>query len=545
VVLLIMARFHPASPDNDATHGEKEVFKRLRALDDSWFVLHSLHFVWPDGPRHRMGESDFILIHPHRGILVVEVKDAAYRIRGREWYRQPRGGAEQKDRSPFEQAESNRHKITNLLKDAGVRFVPIGHCVVFKAGRPSGNLGPDAPPAITLTLATLDDAASAINGVMTHWGQGTWRMQGDFDRALAVLSPESVIRPSLDYDIDVSMGELHRLTDDQARLTAEQLEVVRSTSQTASSLVLGSAGTGKTFVAFAYARQLAAAKHRVAVVGVPKQLRLLTRRRLVTSGITVGDPIDVLLGLYGLAAVEAAAGDLAWEKAYELATEQGPQLDALIIDEAQSLEADLIDGLRELVVSDGQTVLLADPYQRDSSGMWRPNGTYQPFWLTRNCRNTLPIAKLVARVAGALPPVDGAPGTLPSFQARDASDLGRVARSIATEIGLLGRHQGVALVRTAAAAERIAQLLRQLGVRAVVASRGIREDCFAVCTVDEFRGCEAHSVFYVADAVGAKVDRRTVDYLAISRACANLRVVGYNVEWDAYRYLFAPQEATA
>ena len=82
------------------------------------------------------------------------------------------------------------------------------------------------------------------------------------------------------------------------------------------------------------------------------------------------------------------------------AAEKGDAIvDAVIVDEAQSYDKDLLEALLGLCPTSCQ--MYADPYQRDSTGMWRPPGSPGTFWLTRNCRNALPIAKLVARLGGS------------------------------------------------------------------------------------------------------------------------------------------------
>jgi hypothetical protein len=91
-----------------------------------------------------------------------------------------------------------------------------------------------------------------------------------------------------------------------------------------------------------------------------------------------------------------------WAAFVEAAERADVLVDAVIVDEAQSYDKDLLEALLALCPKSCQ--MYADPFQRDSTGMWRPPGDPRTFWLTRNCRNALPIARLVARLSGSLPP---------------------------------------------------------------------------------------------------------------------------------------------
>ncbi|UFN44831.1 nuclease-related domain-containing DEAD/DEAH box helicase [Nocardioides okcheonensis] len=539
-----MARFFPSRlMGSKVTYGERMVFERLHDLDDSWVVLSELEFLHgrEKGSRLREGEADFVLLHPKRGLLLLEVKDARYRVEGRQWYRLPKSGAESKDRSPFIQARDNRHRIDKMLVDAGVRMVPSGYAVFFTAGRPSGRLGPEAPSEIVVTRDQFDDVPVRIQAITSHWAAGSWKSPQDFELAVRTLSPTVVMDSGIDYQVDVSIGELDRLTNAQVALTHRQLEAVRATAAVPRSLVLGAAGTGKTFVGYSYARERARAGMRVAVVGTPSQLRLVTRRKLTSQGIICGEPYDVLSDIYGSAVANQYLGASLWETALDLVEKHGPRIDCLIVDEAQSLDSDLLESMGELVTEDGQVVLLADPYQKDSSGTWRPPGTFETFWLTENCRNTLPIARVVSRVAGMQTPANGAPGGMPVFKVGKSNFWDFAVNAISSDLQKLAPSDIAVLTRTAPGARRAYEALQRGGFRA---STRLSSDRISVFCIEEFRGCEAKYVAYLAEDYDS-ADMRTIDYLSVSRACGHLVIVVEDAApWTSLQHLFEPQEWT-
>ena len=124
----------PETISNDAPPGEIAVFEALKSNPgtDSWTVLHSVSIA-----RHRSqpeGEADFIVVIPHIGILVVEVK--SHRS---VWYDSSGywrlGGDAPTTRSPMEQASGNMHSVRAFLNGRTdlLQFVPVWRAVWFTA----------------------------------------------------------------------------------------------------------------------------------------------------------------------------------------------------------------------------------------------------------------------------------------------------------------------------------------------------------------------------------------------------------------------------
>jgi hypothetical protein len=479
----------------------------------------------------RVGETDFVLLHARHGLLIMEVKDGHYRVENRNWLAERRGAPVALPVDPFDQAVKNRYALAGWLRaNAGVRHVPAGHCVVFTDGRPSGNLGPHAPEIIILTASALERAGVLVERIMAHWEQGGWSSHQDFEKALWALAPTARVTRTLRDDVEVAQDDLMRLTRRQIRLTNRQLEVLEGTSAKRRSLVLGAAGTGKTVLAQERARTLAENGMRVAVIGQQRHLRLEIRRRLRLPGVTSGDPEDVLVDLYGAEQLTRYAGEPLWVAALGLAEECGRPLDCLIVDEAQSQDPYLLEAMAELVRPDGSLLFFADPYQRDTQGTWRPAGQFNEFWLTENCRNVLPIAKLVARISGAHSPVSGPRGPVPRFTDGSADPVAACSQATVHVLKELAGSQTVVLTSTYGVHSAIRQALSAQGVRTI---GGLHGDGVSVCTVDQFHGCEAPAVIFADDGE----EDWTTSYIATSRASAYLHVVGRADRWEPFRFL--------
>lgn len=70
-----MARFYPTIDDDfHGSDGEIQVYQALQQLSDGYVVFHSFRWLGEPGQYRSEGEGDFIIFHPTKGILSIEVK---------------------------------------------------------------------------------------------------------------------------------------------------------------------------------------------------------------------------------------------------------------------------------------------------------------------------------------------------------------------------------------------------------------------------------------------------------------------------------------
>ena len=536
-----MARFYPNAQRAGIPASEKRVFEGLKKLSDDWVVVHGLQFIVPARGKvpPRNGEADFVLIHPRQGLIVLEAKGGRYEVDHGTWYTFPGGERQPMDRSPFDQARKNRYDLADhILQQTGIRVLPFGHAVAFTDGAPRGELGPEAPKAIVVDGRELADLPAAVRRICAHWFTTRNRglSQDDFEQVVHVLAPSATIAADKRYSVDVTLIDVQQFTEREIQFTAEQLEVIEATEPGAFVSVLGAAGTGKTIIAARRAAQLANEGLRVVFIADQRYLHgaLLNQPSLRHPNIMLGTPGEVARQLRAeLPAIESR--DPLWAVFLE-AAEQGAAVDAVIIDEAQSYDDDLLDALLSLCPKSCQ--MYADPYQRDSTGMWRPPRSTRTFWLTRNCRNALPIAKLVARLSGSLTPHEGAQGTPVRFlEAERDSDAFR--EQFASVVNDLVRSLDPAEIAILTCAETTAAFRKVLAAQQVRIARRPGDDGVTLLPVREFRGCEAPAVLLVAGPGHecAVDEAATNHYIAVSRAVADLTVIGNAADWGQYRFL--------
>ena len=155
-----MAQMYPSRCPETAPRSEKTVFEQLSQLDDDFVVFHSV--PW-QGKRHGKqgdGEADFVVAHPNKGVLILEVKGGAIDIEDGQWISQSRNGDRHKIRNPFEQAADSKFKLREYLAEHVPRLrggLRCGHAVAFPSIEVTGDLSTDGPRSIVLDRNDLRD----------------------------------------------------------------------------------------------------------------------------------------------------------------------------------------------------------------------------------------------------------------------------------------------------------------------------------------------------------------------------------------------------
>src|ERR1700694_789223 len=227
-----MAIFYPEFPwDFNSSCGEREVFKALHLLDDSFTILHSLHWLNSQGPRRLetalpvQGEADFVILHP-KGIVVLEIKSGGIACEEHRWTQiNTNTGEEIPMADPVKQANRSAHVIRKKIEATlpELKHVGVFHAVWF----PSIELNSQPFPlnydsSIVLDKAAMGAPAVALERVFQFWlPKYEWKrvMSGDErDAILEVLAPSFRLLPTLKLSMQSRERQLVRLTSDQESL---------------------------------------------------------------------------------------------------------------------------------------------------------------------------------------------------------------------------------------------------------------------------------------------------------------------------------------
>ena len=70
-----MAKFYPTIINSfHSSEGERLVYEAFSKLNNEYVIFHSYHWLGEINQRRSEGEADFVVLHPKKGILSIEVK---------------------------------------------------------------------------------------------------------------------------------------------------------------------------------------------------------------------------------------------------------------------------------------------------------------------------------------------------------------------------------------------------------------------------------------------------------------------------------------
>lgn len=412
-----MARFIPKVRPVDIDHdSERLVYEALAGLPGEYVVLHSFPWVRPlrdlAGEPLREGEADFVIIHPERGLLVLEVKGGTPKLRGRTWFR---GGREMRD--PFDQARRNRYALLDAIEERTQRRVhrglfTHGDVVVFPHCKYDSALPLNTDERVFLDARDFPNLANRVEGAFDAWMRRAVRLSPrQFSELQDALLPKLRLIRCASTEIASESRKIVQITLDQQATLLGLLANDRV-------LVEGTAGSGKTLLAVEFALTLASRGQRVLLLcynrnlaqWLQEQAEADERYRNAAGAFELATFHSFSLSLARCARVEFEVPNgeeqefwdsevpMILEQAIEvLAAEGRPQeFDAVVVDEAQDFAPDWWVTIESLTRRGRQGRLFAflDLHQslRGETSL-PPVELPTRLRLTTNCRNTKSIAR--------------------------------------------------------------------------------------------------------------------------------------------------------
>lgn len=253
------------------TPGERRMAERLeQKLDDDYLVWQDV----PVGPK--LSHPDFVILHPRRGLLVLEVKDWTLdhvRSADRQCWDVLFQGRPKRVLNPIEQARHHAHQVVDALsKDApltdpttGKLAFPWSYGVVLtritRRQFETAGLDQAIEPHRVVCSDEMTGTVEAETFQRQLWGMFPTAMRGvlslpQIDRVRWILFPEVRIQPQIGLfaadDADEPPPDLMRVMD------LQQEQLARSLGE-GHRVIHGVAGSGKTMILGYRAEHLAKA----------------------------------------------------------------------------------------------------------------------------------------------------------------------------------------------------------------------------------------------------------------------------------------------
>lgn len=385
-----MAKMIPHTAYETGSEGEDRIFESLQTqLPNSYTVFHSVRWIGSDR-RRSQGEADFIVFHPQKGVLIIEVKAGLIAVdSNRTWYQTNRNtGIEKEIFDPEKQADESKFKFISLLGNINCL---VCHAVWFPSvSFPKNNLPPNYHPDMILDGEAILNPEKTIENVFNYWSKQLNRTtqlnQSEEDIVIQKIAPTLNLLPSLKLDYDNREERFVKLTNEQIRI----LDFLKLQQKAA---ISGSAGTGKTFIALEKARQLHQEGAKVVFLCFNRLLADFLKDNFSHYGFYIST-FDSLARKY---VGEQRDFKLTQAKFldYLIDKENDFEYTDVIIDEGQDFENDWLEYLDYRVSSENCFYVFYDQQQclySDELSNWLKNAPCR-LTLTINCRNTEAIAK--------------------------------------------------------------------------------------------------------------------------------------------------------
>ena len=409
----MMAKIYPQRPsqsiiEDPKRSAEMKVFQVLKDLPDRYEIFYSMS--WQDFSTQTgfyEGEADFVIIHPEKGIIILEVKGGAilYKAEVDKWYSQDREGDYHEIKDPVAQARKSHYEIKKKLENLpgwSFRKLNIWHAVCFpNVYLRNESLKADLPREAIIDADDLNDISKTIDRLYLYcFGENITDGTPGQDRMPLIhklLANSFYIRTPLGIELEKEDEKLVELTEQQFRA----LSLLGDRKRAA---IAGCAGSGKTMLAAQKARQFADLGMSVLLVCFNIALAEDLRKRLTNvevyhfhdlckeaarqAGQTIRTTSDEK-ELYDEVLPEALL---------DAAAKIGRVYDAIIVDEGQDFQETYWFALESLLKEDGYLYVFYDDNQNLYGGVKDFGGLISEpaFILNQNCRNTKAIHNLVA-----------------------------------------------------------------------------------------------------------------------------------------------------
>lgn len=521
-----------------------------RQLDATWTVFYDVPWLAPVGSETpRDGQTDFVVVNPTFGILLIEVKGGgiAFDARTQTWTSTGAQGKYAID--PINQVKDSQYALLKKLQSLPAldrKWINIFHAVAFPDCVVPKLTSFDAPPEILIGCDDMQYLKEKIEGIFRHWtkGQDAYPHGQLLQREVTELLAHSFeLRNPLSVQTDRAEQEIVRLTE-------EQYHVLDQLNRNRRMVIGGCAGSGKTFLALEKARRLSREGYRTLLTCFNRPLA--EHLRELTAGTDnlevenfhslcwkLGQKANIMLKTFERGADNSGL-DEQYADALCLTMEALPELryDAIIVDEGQDFKYDWWVALESSLRGTRPILYI---FFDDNQTLYRGRGMLpndmMDFYLTENIRNTKPIFDVVSRYYhnddGLQMRAGGPSGRTVERFGYDTED--EMRRQVGKTLRQLVVAESIAkadlVVLTPKALDRSALLKTALPGSIKLARQDLLcEDEVLCSTIHSFKGLE-RKIVLVAELDEEMLrahdaDRARRCYVGFSRAKAHLAVFG-------------------
>lgn len=542
-----MAKFYPSIINSfHSSEGECLVYEALSKLNNEYVVFHSYRWLGEINQRRSEGEADFVVLHPQKGILSIEVKAGSIAFNNGNWIQINRHTKESKIIDPVGQAAESQYRIQNYLRRHFNGQIPVvGRAVWF----PSVSIH----DKITLPLevnrdsifdvGSLDNPAKNLDKAFSYWKlnlgvRGTELCIHDFKNVIKLLMPSFKIVESVASTAFESKRSY-------IQMTRQQASILNFLQEQPTAVIHGSAGTGKTMLAIEKANMLASKGEKVLYLCFNEFLVSYLKEHYKDTGIIFHNIRSLAEEL--MPHVECSISEIIPRFTEYFQNEYDDCLwsyNNVVIDEGQDIPESILEHISILTdMLNGHYYVFYDKNQyimMHKSTHWLDTFGDCRLVLYKNCRNTAEIARTIGTTVENIKKdvyINDLSGIIPkgSFY-KTPKELIAVVSDFVTRM-LQDKLKVEDVVILTIDSVKNSMLQNNMHIGSIPISTTPKKGHILFTSVRKFKGLEAKAILLIdiyVDKLDDELHKRLI-YVGCSRASTYLQMAFYdNVEISEY-----------
>lgn len=542
-----MAKFYPTIINSfHSSEGECLVYEALSKLNNEYVVFHSYRWLGEINQRRSEGEADFVVLHPQKGILSIEVKAGSIAYYNGNWIQTNRHTKESKIIDPVGQAAESQYRIQNYLRRHFNGQIPIvGRAVWFPSVsiHDKITLPLEVNRDIIFDVGSLDNPAKDLDKAFSYWKlnlgvRGTELCIHDFKNVIKLLMPSFKIVESVASTAFESKRSY-------IQMTRQQASILNFLQEQPTAVIHGLAGTGKTMLAIEKANMLASKGEKVLYLCFNEFLVSYLKEHYKDTGIIFHNIRSLAEEL--MPHVECSISEIIPRFTEYFQNEYDDCLwsyNNVVIDEGQDIPESILEHISILTdMLNGHYYVFYDKNQyimMHKSTHWLDTYGDCRLVLYKNCRNTAEIARTIGTTVENIKKdvyINDLSGIIPkgSFY-KMPKELIAVVSDFVTRM-LQDKLKVEDVVILTIDSVKNSMLQNNMHIGSIPISTTPKKGHILFTSVRKFKGLEAKAILLIdiyVDKLDDELHKRLI-YVGCSRASTYLQMAFYdNVEISEY-----------
>jgi hypothetical protein len=527
-----MAKMIPETPlFFEKKSNEMIVFESLTKLSDEYTIVHSFKSLLIDDNKLIENEIDFIVLHPRKGIIVIEAKSGGVQYKDGYW--KYANGNIMSNGGPFSQAARYKYLIIDRIKRLGrleiLNSIKIMHAVWFLSIEENqinkNELPPEANLKIILTKESLNKTEEHLDRIFQL------EVSNNIKTLISIEDYTYLIKNAICPVLNL-VPSMSSLKDDKNymfnKLLNEQLSILNYLEEQRFATINGIAGTGKTMIAVEKSRRNSLKGETTLFLCFNVNLKNFLEKNFKIENVSYYTLDAFLVKI-------TRSNNYSYEKSKNVLEEFTANPDSFnydncVIDEAQDFGNENIESIdiiniieKIMVLKNGTFFVFFDKLQMVQSKKLPNYITDSDCKLTlyKNCRNTRKIAETSMKPINLKPKLfDSAlDGTVPNLiNLSDESKLFEKLNQVLDKYVELENLEVVIL--TTKTFEKSG-----LSSKVVNGYYNYRRRDFYFSTVRKFKGLEADVIIMIDIDKSTLIEDNMLFYVGASRARFNLELI--------------------